>query len=193
MRSKFRLSIWLLLLAVIGTTISAQDSESEEGRIPGAVYVDTRPKSRAQDCETFAFAQGCLGFNLGPVLSSDGKGLVYGAAAGLTYFMIDRLGLGLNGGAIFGSGYQDYSVGPGLTYYLGPFAGYLITPSFGVTRHYLRGNLNAEGWAYGPSIGLMSNLFGRVFWGISVGYYTYQVEGYKSSDWSWSPVVYMPF
>ena len=36
-----------------------------------------------------------MGFGLGPVISSDGKGIVYGAAAGLNYFVIDRLSLGV--------------------------------------------------------------------------------------------------
>lgn len=158
--------------------------------MPGATSKEPPP-----NCSAFPFGKGCLGFGLGPVISSDSKGIVYGAGAGLTYFLIDRLGAGINAGAIFGSGYQDYSVGPSLTYYIGPFAGYMLTPSLSASRHFLRGDFNIEGWAYGPSIGLMARLFGRVYWGISVGYYTYSFPsaGYKSSDWSWSPVVFIPF
>jgi len=144
-------------------------------------------------CADNPFMSGCMAFGLGPVLGSDGKGVVYGGAAGFTYFLVDRLGAGVGAGAIFGSGYQDYSVGPSLTYYIGPFAGYLLTPGVSARRHFLRGSITAEGWAYGPSIGLMANLIGRVYWGISVGYFTYEVAGYKSSDWSWSPVVFIPF
>lgn len=184
--------LWFVLVILLPVTHVAAEEIEEMGEPAVTSPEQTRGQSEP-DCDRFAFAQGCMGFNLGPVLSSDGKGLVYGAAAGYTYFVYDRLGLGLNGGAIFGSDYQDYSVGPGLTYYIGPFAGYMLTPSVGISRHFIRGSIVTEGWAYGPSIGLMSNLFGRVYWGISVGYYTFQVEGYKSSDWSWSPVVYMPF
>lgn len=156
--------------------------------------IQTEQGEKKPGCSDFAFGAGCLGFSLGPVISSDSKGLVYGAGAGLTYFIIDRLGAGLNGGAIFGSGYQDYSVGPALTYYIGPFGGYLLTPSLSASKHFVRGDVNYEGWAYGPSLGLMTNLFGRVFWGISAGYYTYQVAGYKTtSDWSFAPVVFIPF
>lgn len=119
-----------------------------------------------------------MGFGLGPVISSDGKGIVYGAAAGLNYFVIDRLSLGVNAGAIFASTYRDYSVGPALTYFVGPFGGYLLTPSYSA-KHFIQGSINAEGWAYGLLIGLMTNLVGRIYWGISVGYYTFQVEAYK--------------
>lgn len=38
------------------------------------------------------------------------------------------LALAANGGAVFGGGLQDFSIGPALTYYIGPFGGYLITP-----------------------------------------------------------------
>lgn len=184
--SKF--SKWIIFsLLALPTIAGAEDSIGDSLPRPG------RGEEKPSDCMRFAFGQGCTGFSLGPVISSDGKGLVYGAGAGFTYFLLDRLGAGLNAGAIFGTGYQDYSVGPGLTYYIGPFGGYLLTPSLSATRHFLRGSINAEGWAYGPSIGLMSNLFGRVYWGISVGYFTYEVSGYKSSDWSWSPVVFIPF
>lgn len=147
----------------------------------------------APSCRRFPFGKGCLAFGFGPLISSDGKDLVYGAGAVLSYFLLDRLALAANGGAVFGNGFQDYSVGPALTYYIGPFGGYLITPSLSATRHFLRGNISAEGWAYGPSIGLMTRFFGRAWWGISVGYFTYEVAGYKSSDWSWSPVVFIPF
>jgi hypothetical protein len=168
----------------------AEDVEETVLPMPGAGKKETGP-----DCHIFPFGKGCMGFGLGPLISSDGQGLVYGAGARFTYFLFDRFGVGPTAGAIFGSGYQDYSVGTGATYFIGPFAGYLLTPSFGVTRHFLRGNYSMDGWAYGPSIGLMSNLFGRVYWGISVGYYTYSFPsaGYKSSDWSWSPVVFIPF
>jgi hypothetical protein len=66
------------------------------------------------------------------------QGLVYGAAAGLNYFVIDRLSLGVNAGAIFASSYRDYSVGPALTYFVGPFGGYLFTPSYSATKHFCR-------------------------------------------------------
>lgn len=180
----FSVSMFVLVAGV-----SAQDFDENKPRTVRAEREDARP-----DCNRFAFGAGCMGFSLGPVISSDSKGLVYGAGAGFTYFLIDRLGAGVNGGAIFGSGYQDYSVGPSLTYYIGPFSGYLLTASLGASRHFVRGDFNYEGWAYGPSVGLMTNLFGRVFWGISVGYITYQVSGYKTtSDWSFSPVVFIPF
>ncbi len=184
--------ILIFFLAVV-TALGAQPYEAEE-EVPIEVKpTRARRADRRPTCGEFAFGQGCLGFGLGPVISSDGKGLVYGAAAGLNYFLIDRLALGLNAGAIFASSYRDYSVGPALTYFIGPFGGYLLTPSYSATKHYLQGSISAEGWAYGPSIGLMTNLVGRIYWGISVGYYTYQVEGYKSSDWSWSPTVFIPF
>jgi hypothetical protein len=149
--------------------------------------------AKAPDCNRFPFGKGCLAFGFGPLISSDGKDLIYGAGATLSYFLLDRLALAANGGAVFGNGFQDYSIGPALAYYIGPFGGYLITPSFGATRHFLRGNISHEGWAYGPSVGLMTRFFGRAYWGISVGYITYEVAGYKSSDWSWSPVVFIPF
>ncbi|MBL8034272.1 MAG: hypothetical protein JNJ69_11255 [Leptospiraceae bacterium] len=173
--------LWLL------SPLAAQEEESEYRR-----ETAKRPKAQA-DCSEHPFGAGCMGFGLGPVISSDGKGVVYGAGANFTYFLIDRLGAGVHGGAIFGSGYQDYSVGPGITYYIGPFGGYLLTPSLTATRHFLRGDFNVEGWSYGPSIGLMARLTGPIYWGISVGYYTFQVPGYKSSDWSWSPVIFIPF
>lgn len=178
----------LFSLLLVASALSAEEDTIGSG-LPGT----GRSEEKKSNCMVFAFGQGCTGFGLGPVISSDGKGVVYGGGANFTYFLIDRLGAGVGGGAIFGSGYQDYSVGPSLTYYIGPFGGYLLTPSLSATRHFLRGSINAEGWAYGPSIGLMANLVGRVYWGISVGYYTYQVSGYKSSDWSWSPVVFIPF
>ncbi|AFM14747.1 hypothetical protein [Turneriella parva] len=180
-----------LLLAA--APLIAQDFESEEEVQAQVKPARPRREARRPTCGEFAFGQGCLGFGLGPVISSDGKGLVYGAAAGLNYFVIDRLSLGVNAGAIFAPSYRDYSVGPALTYFIGPFGGYLFTPSYSATKHFLRGSINAEGWAYGPSIGVMTNLVGRIYWGISVGYYTFQVEGYKSSDWSWSPTVFIPF
>lgn len=182
---------FLQFLLMLGLTLPIGAQEDDIGA--GLPRPGGDREDRATNCNRFPFGQGCMGFGLGPVISSDGKGVVYGAGGNFTYFVYDRLGAGLGGGAIFGSGYQDYSVGPALTYYIGPFGGYLLTPSLSASRHFLRGDLNVEGWAYGPSIGLMSNLFGRVFWGISVGYYTYQVAGYKSSDWSWSPVVFIPF
>lgn len=171
----------------------AQDSDGDEEIQANVRPQRSRREPRQPTCGEFAFGQGCVGFGLGPVISSDGKGIVYGAAAGLNYFVIDRLALGVNAGAIFASSYRDYSVGPGVTYFIGPFAGYLITPSYSATKHFLQGSISAEGWAYGPSIGVMTNLVGRIYWGISVGYYTYEVAGYKSSDWSWSPTVFIPF
>lgn len=170
------------------TPAIAQDTDDE-----GIETVTTSAVPRAPDCNRFPFGKGCLAFGFGPLITSDGKDLIYGAGAGLSYFVLDRLALAANGGAVFGNGFQDYSVGPALTYYIGPFGGYLITPSLSATRHFLRGNISAEGWAYGPSVGLMTRFFGRAYWGISVGYFTYEVAGYKSSDWSWSPVVFIPF
>ena len=122
--------LWLL------SPLAAQEEESEYRR-----ETAKRPKAQA-DCSEHPFGAGCMGFGLGPVISSDGKGVVYGAGANFTYFLIDRLGAGVHGGAIFGSGYQDYSVGPGITYYIGPFGGYLLTPSLTATRHFLRGDFN---------------------------------------------------
>jgi len=175
------------------TLVIAQDFDGDEESLPQAQPARPRREARRPTCGEFAFGQGCVGFGLGPVISSDSKGIVYGAAAGLNYFVINRLSLGVNAGAIFASSYRDYSVGPALTYFVGPFGGYLLTPSYSATKHFIQGSINAEGWAYGPSIGLMTNLVGRIYWGISVGYYTFQVEGYKSSDWSWSPTVFIPF
>jgi hypothetical protein len=172
------------------SALAAQDFDENRPR----TIASEQTAERKPNCSEFAFAAGCMGLGVGPVISTDSKGLVYGAGASFSYFVFDRLGAGLNGGAIFGSGYQDYSVGPALTYYIGPFGGYLLTPSLSASRHFVRGDVNYEGWAYGPSLGLMTNLFGRIYWGVSVGYFTYQAPGYKTtSEWSFSPVVFIPF
>ncbi len=182
----------LLCFLAIGW-LSLQPALAQDYDDDGMETVTTSAVPKAPDCNRFPFGKGCLAFGFGPLITSDGKDLIYGAGAGLSYFMLDRLALAANGGAVFGNGFQDYSIGPALTYYIGPFGGYLITPSLSATRHFLRGNISAEGWAYGPSVGLMTRFFGRAYWGISVGYFTYEVAGYKSSDWSWSPVVFVPF
>jgi len=178
----------LSLAGMVFKSVLAQDYDDK-----GIETVTTSAVPKAPDCNRFLFGKGCLGFGFGPLITSDGKDLIYGAAVSLSYFMLDRLALAANGGAVFGGGLQDYSIGPALAYYIGPFGDYLITPSISATRHFLRGTINAEGWAYGPSVGLMTRFFGRAFWGLSVGYFTYEVAGYKSSDWSWSPVVFIPF
>ncbi len=183
----------VMSLLLVAAPVMPQDYEEGDERQSEVRPARPRREARRPTCGEFPFGQGCLGFGLGPVISSDGKGLVYGAGAGLNYFVIDRLSLGLNAGAIFASAYRDYSVGPAVTYFIGPFAGYLFTPSYSARKHFIQGSINTEGWAYGPSIGVMTNLVGRIFWGISVGYYTFEVEGYKSSDWSWSPTVFIPF
>lgn len=149
--------------------------------------------AQVSDCNRFPFGKGCLVFGFGPLITSDGRDIIYGVGANLNYLIVDRLALGASGGAVFGGSLQNYSLGPALTYFIGPFGDYLFTPSLSATRHFLRGRINAEGWAYGPSLGLLSRFFGRAYWGISVGYITYEVAGYKSSDWTWSPVVFVPF
>lgn len=169
------------------TPAIAQDTDDESTR-----SVTTSAVPHAPDCNRFPFGKGCLAFGFGPLITSDGKDLIYGAGAGLSYFVLDRLAIAANGGAVTGNGYQDYFAGPALVYYIGPFADFLIAPSLSATRHFLRGNTSVEGWAYGPSVGLMTRFFGPAYWGISVGYLTYDVEGYKSSDWSWSPIVFIP-
>lgn len=189
MRFKARAIITFLLPLFISPLVGATEVlESEESRA-----LEKQDTPTALHCQEFPFGAGCMASGLGPMIATDSKGLVYGAAANFTYFVANRLGASLGGGAIFASTYQDYSVGPALTYYIGPFAGYMLTPSISATKHYIRGSANLEGWAYGPSIGILTNLFGRVYWGISFGYYTYDVAGYKSSDWNWSPVVFIPF
>jgi len=189
MRCKARITFLLWLPFVAAPLVAAPETfESEEARA-----LEKQDTPTASRCRESPFASGCMGSGFGPVISSDSQGLVYGAAANFTYFIANRLGASLGGGAIFASTYQDYSAGPALTYYIGPFAGYILTPSISATKHYIRGSANLEGWAYGPSIGILTNLFGRVYWGISFGYYTYDIAGYKSSDWNWSPVVFIPF
>ncbi|GAB4439584.1 MAG: hypothetical protein OHK0011_22170 [Turneriella sp.] len=182
-----------LLSLVAVAFLSLQPAKAQDKDDEGLDTVTVSAVPKAPDCNHFPFGKGCSAFAFGPLITSDGKDLIYGAGAGLSYFVLDRLALAANGGAVFGNGFQDYSIGPALTYYIGPFGGYLITPSVSATRHFLRGNTSAEGWAYGPSVGLMMRLFGRAYWGISVGYLTFAVAGYKSSDWNWSPVVFIPF
>ncbi|HNA78906.1 MAG TPA: hypothetical protein PKY99_05615, partial [Turneriella sp.] len=106
---------WLSLQPVL-----AQDYDDD-----GMETVTTSAVPKAPDCNRFPFGKGCLAFGFGPLITSDGKDLIYGAGAGLSYFMLDRLALAANGGAVFGNGFQDYSIGPALTYYIGPFGGYL--------------------------------------------------------------------
>lgn len=170
----------------------AHSTDVEAQKETHAPVADSATQRRLR-CQEFAFGAGCQGFGFGPVVTSDKSGAVYGLSASYTYFLFERLGAGLGGGMLFGSTYKQYSIGPSLTYFIGPFAGYLLTPSFGATKYYLRGGVDAEGWSYGPSVGLMSNLFGRVYWGISVGYYTFVVGSSKTSEWSWSPAVFIPF
>lgn len=150
-------------------------------------------KTETSDCARFPFGRGCLGFGVGPVISTQNSDFVYGVSAGLSYFVIDRLALGLNGGAVFVKSDKDYSVGPALTYYIGPIAGYMITASVGARKHFLRGSVSAEGWSYGPALGAMTRFFGPAYLGISIGYYTSVFNGYTHSEWSWSPAVFVPF
>ncbi len=177
---------FLCILIFAGSALSAEEDSVGSG-LPGT----GRNEEKKSNCNTSPYASGCMGLGIGPVISADGKG--GGAGATFTYFIMERVGLSANTGAVFFPGQQNYSVGPALTYFVGPFAGYLLTPSLSATRHFIRGDLNAEGWSYGPSIGLLTRLSGPIFWGISLGYYTYQIAGFKASDWSISPVVFASF
>lgn len=179
----FSVSMFVLVAGV-----SAQDFDENKPRTVRAEREDSRP-----DCNRFAFGAGCMGFSLGPSLGTVNGNFAGGAYGILSYFVFDRLALEGRGGAVFSSGQNVYHVGPALTYYIGPFSGYLFNVSYGVSRDFFRGTINTEGWSYGPWAGIMTNLIGRVYWGVAVGYTTYAIEGYRQSEWQWSPVVFIPF
>lgn len=170
------------------STAGAQAVEEEAVEV-----VTTEAVPQKSDCYRFPFAKGCMGFSIGPLLTSDGKNPIYGLGAEFNYFLFDRVALVARGGGVTGGGIQNYYAGPGLKYVIGPFGGYVLIPELVLNREFIRGDFTVDGWAYGPRISLMSRFFGPVYLGISVGYYTFQVPGYKSSDWSWSPVVFIPF
>lgn len=172
------------LLACTCASITAQDYSPGAKRPPA----DEKPS-----CQEFPFGQGCLAASVGPAFGSINTTLVYGFFGGASYFVVDRLALGLGGSALFSSSVNNYAFGPMATYYIGPFSGYLFNVSVGASRQIFRGSVSGEGWSYGPSVGLMTNLAGRVYWGISVGYSTFVLDEYRKSDWSWSPIVFIPF
>lgn len=168
--------------------LAAQDFDENRPRTVRAERADDR-----RSCNEFAFGAGCMGFSLGPSLGAINGNFAGGAYGILSYFIIDRLAAEARGGAVFSSSTNAYHVGPALTYYIGPFSGYLFNVSYSVSRDFFRGTISADGWSYGPWAGIMTNLIGRVYWGVAVGYTTYAIEGYRQSEWQWSPVVFIPF
>lgn len=182
----FPLFLCGLIFATLPLLSVEQVNTTSEKELPADEVVTS-------DCARFPFGQGCLGFGVGPVISTQNSDFVYGVSGGLSYFLIDRLAVALNGGAVFVKSDKDYSVGPALTYYIGPVAGYMITASVGARKHFLRGSVNVDGWSYGPSLGAMARFFGPAYLGLSVGYYTSVFNGQSVSEWSWSPAVFVPF
>lgn len=180
-----------ILLAGILFAASITLPASAQG-FAGKVAAESE-EARKPSCQEFPFGQGCMALGVGLAFGSVDAKPIYGLGAGFSYFLIDRLAAELNGGALFSSSVNNYYIGPALTYYIGPFAGFLFNVSVGANRQFLTGEISGQGWSYGPSVGLMTNLVGRIYWGISVRYLTVDVAGYKSSDWSWSPVVFIPF
>ncbi len=175
------------------TLVIAQDFDSDEETSPQAQPARPRREARRPTCGEFAFGQGCMAFSIGPSIGAINSQVAIGGYGILSYFMVDRLALEGRGGGVFSSDQNNYHVGPAMTYYVGPFSGYLFNVSYSISRDFFTGKIGAEGWSYGPWAGLMTNLVGRVYWGIAVGYTTYQIEGFRESQWQWSPVVFIPF
>jgi hypothetical protein len=187
MRLKKLLIFSLMSFAAVASA-AAQDFDENKPRT-----ITTEVAEKKPTCTDFAFGAGCMGFSLGPAFTSVNSSLLWGGYGIFSYFLIDRLALQAGGGAMFSSAVNNYYLGPALTYYIGPFSGYLFKISYGADRHFFRGDLQADGWSYGPSIGLMTQLVGRIYWGISISYVTFAIDDYRQSDWQWSPVVFIPF
>ncbi len=177
-----------LMSLVSVAAVTAQDFDENKPLTIGAEHAEKK-----RTCTDFAFGAGCVGFSLGPAFGSVNSTLVWGGYGVFSYFLIDRLALQAGGGALFSSAVNNYYVGPALAYYIGPFSGYLFKVSYGADRHFFRGNLQADGWSHGPSVGLMTNLIGRIYWGISISYVTFAIDNYSQSEWQWAPVVFIPF
>jgi hypothetical protein len=186
-------SITALLFVFISTmAVAAQDFDESKPRTIGG-ETQREKQEKQTTCSEFAFGAGCMGFSLGPAFGTVNSTFVAGPVGALSYFLIDRLALQVGGAALFSSSVNNYYVGPAIAYYFGPFSGYLIKVAYGADRHFFRGSVEAEGWSYGPSAGVMTNLVGRIYWGIAISYVTFAIDSYRQSEWQWSPVIFIPF
>lgn len=186
-------AIAFMLLLLAAAPLTAQDYDDDTA-VPAEVKpARPRREARRPTCSEFAFGQGCMGFSLGPSIGTINSQVALGGYGILSYFVVDRLALEGRGGGVFSSNQNNYHVGPAMSYYVGPFSGYLFNLSYSISRDFFTGKISAEGWSYGPWAGIMTNLVGRIYWGVAVGYTTYQIEGFRESQWQWSPVVFVPF
>ena len=178
---------WIMATSLASANANAPDANTAD------MAIDRDTPDRAENCQLNPFASGCMFFGLGPVLTSDGNQMIYGVASNFGYFVFNRFSVGVHASALFSSAYNLYGVGPGAAYYIGPYGGWLFSIGYSITKDYFRGAVNVDGISYGPSISAMRQLVGRVFMGIAVSYSTFEIPGYKSSDWNWSPVIFIPF
>lgn len=157
--------------------------------------VETEKPERYSDCDLHPFAQWCsiAGFGVSFGTSTDG-GSYIGLSGSYGVFIFDRAALTLGTSYTAFEKYDTYAAGPSLNYYIGPVAGWFITPGVTLSRVWVQGSdLSITGYIYGPGVAVQSMIGQSVLYGLSVYYITSVYNNTIYSEMQYSPAVSILF
>lgn len=145
-------------------------------------------------CRFDPFAVGCKVSSFGPVISVDkDRNLLLGAGGSIGYFIFRRVSASVGGSVMFSKGYDSYTLGPDLRVHLGTFGAAIFQLGYVYNRLWVTGDYSAAGWSYGPSLSALLPAGGRVYLGITIGYYSYRWGTYSYSQWDYAPALALYF
>ena len=123
-------------------------------------------------------------------MAASGKGgLDFGLSGNLGYFIFDRTAFSINASFVLGN-INQYQLGPSLSYYIGPIAGWMIIPAYQVNRYWQSGASRAKGWIHGPGVSAQTRISEKLYFGARFDYiYFIPESGSQDADWYLNPAI----